>query len=235
MHSLTKFALPLTIVAFSACTGGAASYENAALDTEDQKASYGIGLQMGGQLAAARDDIQIDALVRGLQDAMNGREPAVPQDDLQTAIQSFGQRVMAKQQADHDASAERNRTEGAAYLAENAKKPGVTTTESGLQYEVLREGDGPRPGPDSDVTINYKGTLIDGTQFDSSYDRGEPTTFNVNGVIAGFSEGLKLMPVGSKYRLVIPGDLAYGPGGSGQQIGPFATLIFEVEMLEVGN
>jgi FKBP-type peptidyl-prolyl cis-trans isomerase len=154
MHSLTKFALPLTIVAFAACNGGAGSYENVALETEDQKASYGIGLQMGGQLAAARDDIQMDALMRGLQDAMNGREPALPQGDLQTALQSFGQRVMAKQQADHTAAAERNRTEGAAFCAENAEKPGVTVTESGLQYEVLREGDGPVPGPDANVTLH---------------------------------------------------------------------------------
>lgn len=125
-----------------------------------------------------------------------------------------------------------NREAGEAYLAENGAREGVTTTESGLQYEVLEEGDGPSPGPDDQVRIHYRGTLPDGTEFDSSYD-GEPVVFGVGGVIPGFSEGLQLMEVGSSYRFVIPSDIAYGPQGSGGVIGPDATLIFEVELFEI--
>ena len=140
---------------------------------------------------------------------------------------------MEAQQAEQTAAAEKNKTEGETYMAENGAKDGVVTTESGLQYEVLREGDGPRPTADDQVSVNYKGTLIDGTQFDSSYDRGEPVVFQVGGVIAGFSEALLLMPVGSQFRVVIPGDLAYGPQGAGGEIGPNATLIFEIELLDI--
>jgi len=203
------------------------------LETEDQKASYGIGHQMGSQLAPAEAHIDLDAFVAGIRDGMAGNDPAVDQAEIQTALQALSDRVNAEE-------AERRATEGAAnaeageaFLAENAAREGVTVTESGLQYEVLRDGDGPTPGPQDRVRIHYKGTLIDGTQFDSSYDRGEPTTFGVNGVIAGFSEGLQLMPVGSQYRFYIPSDLGYGPNGSGPNIGPNATLVFEVELLEV--
>jgi FKBP-type peptidyl-prolyl cis-trans isomerase FkpA len=142
--------------------------------------------------------------------------------------------IQEEQQAEVAAAAEKNQTEGAEFLATNAAKSGVTTTESGLQYEVMREGDGPKPMATDQVTIHYKGTLIDGTEFDSSYERGEPVTFSVTGVIPGFSEALQLMPVGSQYRFVIPGELGYGPQGSGQ-IPPNATLIFEVEMIEIAQ
>ena len=129
--------------------------------------------------------------------------------------------------------AEENTAQGETFLAENAASEGVAVTESGLQYEVIREGEGARPGPDDRVSIHYKGTLIDGTQFDSSYDRGEPAQFGVGGVIAGFSEGLQLMTVGSHYRLYIPSELGYGAQGTGANIGPNATLIFELELLEI--
>ncbi len=232
MHRRIGSLLLLSALALGACgpTGGTPS-----LDTEDQKASYGIGLQMGGQLAPAESHIDMDAFLAGIRDGMAGNEPAVPQADLQTALQSLTQRVNEEEMDRRAAAGEANAAEGETFLAENAQKEGVKVTDSGLQYEVLEEGDGPKPGPEDDVTIQYKGTLIDGTQFDSSYDRGEPATFNVGGVIQGFSEGLQLMSVGSKYRFFIPSDLAYGPAGSGRNIGPNATLIFEVELLGINE
>lgn len=217
----------------SACGGTGSS--NAALDTDDQKASYGIGLDMGRSLEPAKGRLDIAAFTKGIEDAMSGAEPALAQEDVQAAIEAFSSSIMEAQRAERAAAGERNKAEGEKYLAENGAREGVITTESGLQYEVLREGDGPRPTASQQVTINYKGTLIDGTQFDSSYDGGVPATFGVGGVIAGFSEVLQLMPVGSKYRVVIPGDLAYGPSGNGADIGPNATLIFEIELLEIAG
>jgi FKBP-type peptidyl-prolyl cis-trans isomerase len=215
----------------SAC-GGAGSSE-AALDTDDQKASYGIGLDMGRSLEPAKGRLDMPAFTKGIEDAMSGADPALTQDVIQTALQAFSQSIMVAQQADQAAAGEKNKTDGQAFLAQNGAKEGVITTESGLQYEVLREGDGPRPMAGDQVSVNYKGTLIDGTQFDSSYDRGEPAVFSVGGVISGFSEALQLMPVGSQFRVVIPGDLAYGPQGAGGDIGPNATLIFEIELLDI--
>jgi FKBP-type peptidyl-prolyl cis-trans isomerase len=143
--------------------------------------------------------------------------------------------IRAEQTAEMEAMTESNRVEGEAYLASNAEKDGVTTTASGLQYEVLREGEagGAQPTPADQVSIHYRGTLIDGTEFDSSYSRGQPAQFGVMGVIPGFSEGLQLMTVGSHYRFVIPSDMAYGSRGTGSDIGPNATLIFEIELLDV--
>lgn len=215
----------------SACQGGLESAQTAPLETDGQKASYAVGLQMGNQIAVARDHISLDAFVRGVQDALAERDPVITPDSMQAVMTRFSQMIQEEQSAENAAAAERNETEGAAYRETNAAKEGVTTTESGLQYEVLRAGDGARPSATDQVRIHYKGTLIDGTEFDSSYD-GDPVSFSVTGVIAGFAEALQLMPVGSHYRFVIPGNLAYGPQGSGQ-IPPNATLIFEIEMLEI--
>lgn len=206
---------------------------NASLETNDQKASYGIGLNLGGQLAPAAERLDMDALLRGLQDAMAEREPALTQEELGPIMQTFGQEVNQAQQEAMAELAEQNLAEGTQWLEENAEREGVTTTETGLQYEVLEEADGPTPGPTDQVQVHYRGELIDGTQFDSSYDRGQPATFDLNGgVIPGFSEGLQLMPVGSTYKLYIPARLAYGPQGR-QAIEPNSVLIFEVEMLEI--
>jgi FKBP-type peptidyl-prolyl cis-trans isomerase len=215
----------------SACGGSGAG--SAKLDTDAQKASYGIGLDMGRNLAPAKDHIDMKAFQRGLEDAMAGRDAALDQQEIQTAMQNFGQTVMKAQQEARAASSEKNKTEGEAYLAQNKAKAGVTTTESGLQYEVLTKGDGPVPTKDDRVRIQYKGTTIDGKQFDSSYDRGEPAEFQVGRVVPGFAEALQLMPVGSKYRVVIPSDLGYGDQGSGPDIGPNATLVFEIELLAI--
>ncbi|MEJ2538685.1 MAG: FKBP-type peptidyl-prolyl cis-trans isomerase [Gemmatimonadota bacterium] len=214
---------------FAGCSG----QPEARLDTEDQQASYAIGLDMGSSLAPAEGMLDLPALMKGIDDAMNEAEPALDQETRQAALQAFSSRVREAQMARMEEEGAANRAEGEAYLAENADREGVTTTESGLQYEVVSPGDGPTPDAEDQVRIQYRGTLVDGTEFDSSYDRGEPVTFAVNGVIPGFSEGLQLMEVGSTYRFVIPSDLAYGPQGSGGVIGPDATLIFEVELLEI--
>ncbi len=218
------------LLALSACQSQAGT---PSLDSEDQKASYGIGLQMSVQLAPAESHLDMDAFLAGIRDGMAGNEPAVPQDELQAALQALNEAVQVEEAQRIAAEAETNASEGAAFLSENASKDGVTVTESGLQYEVLEEGEGAHPGPEDQVSIHYKGSLVDGTQFDSSYDRGQPATFGVSGVIPGFSEGLQLMTVGSHYRLFIPSEIGYGPNGSGRTIGPNATLIFEVEMLEI--
>lgn len=215
----------------SACGGSGSA--NAKLDTDDQKASYGIGLNMGNQLVAAKGHLDMAAFQKGIEDALAEREQAVSQEDIQSAIQAFSKKVTEEQQAERTAAGEKNKKEGEAFLAQNGQKEGVITTESGLQYEVLQEGSGPKPTKDDQVKINYKGTLIDGKTFDSSYDRGEPVVFPVGGLIPGFTEALELMSVGSKYRVVIPSDLAYGEQGAGQDVGPNATLIFEIELLEI--
>ena len=236
MRRNTGFALILSLVslsgllALSACQSQAGTPK---LDTDDQKASYGIGLQMSVQLAPAESHLDMDAFLAGIRDGIAGDEPAVPQDELQAALQALNETVREEEALRRAEEAETNVSEGVAFLSENASKDGVTVTESGLQYEVIKEGEGAHPGPEDQVSIHYKGSLIDGTQFDSSYDRGQPATFGVSGVIPGFSEGLQLMTVGSHYRLFIPSEIGYGPNGSGRNIGPNATLIFEVEMLEI--
>jgi FKBP-type peptidyl-prolyl cis-trans isomerase len=220
------------VVALAGCDS-ASSSSGARLETDEQKASYGIGRDIGRNLKPASSQLDMDALIRGMEDEFADRDAALPEEEIRAATQRFSEAVRERQQAEREAAAEENLAAGEAYLAENGEKEGVVTTESGLQYEVLAEGDGEVPGPQDRVTIHYEGTLIDGTVFDSSRERGQPATFQVGGVIPGFSEGLQLMPVGSTYRLVIPGDLAYGAQGAGEQIGPNATLIFEVEMIGV--
>jgi FKBP-type peptidyl-prolyl cis-trans isomerase len=175
----------------------------------------------------------MDAFLAGIRDGIAGNDPAIDQAEIQTALQSLTETVNTEEAERRAADGAENAAAGEAFLTENAAKPGVVVTESGLQYEILRDGEGASPTSEDQVTIHYKGTLIDGTQFDSSYDRGEPATFGVAGVIPGFGEGLQLMTVGSQYRFFIPSDIGYGPGGSGGVIGPNATLIFEVELLEI--
>jgi FKBP-type peptidyl-prolyl cis-trans isomerase len=230
MRRIVLGAMALSAFFLGACQGEGGT---PTLETEDQKASYGVGLNMGSQLAPAESKLDMAAFRAGIRDGMAGNEPAVPQAEIQAALQAFSQAVSAAETERAAAEGAANQAAGEAFLAENAEKEGITVTASGLQYEVLRQGDGVLPGPTDQVMINYKGTLIDGTQFDSSYDRGEPAIFGVNGVIAGFSEGLQLMAVGSHYRLYIPGILGYGAQGAGADIGPNAALIFEVEMVDI--
>jgi FKBP-type peptidyl-prolyl cis-trans isomerase FkpA/FKBP-type peptidyl-prolyl cis-trans isomerase FklB len=219
------------LATLTACQAGG----SASLETDDEIASYGFGVDIGRSLEPTVSHLDRDALLRGINDILDGRDPAIPLDQIAEVTQRVGTLVREEQAAEFDAMTESNRVEGEAYLASNAEKDGVMITDSGLQYEVLREGDaaGAQPAPANEVTIHYRGTLIDGTEFDSSYSRGQPATFGVTGVIAGFSEGLQMMTVGSHYRFVIPAQIAYGPQGAGGDIGPNATLIFEIELLEI--
>jgi len=200
------------------------------LNTQEQQASYGIGLQMGEQLAANPfDGLEISAVSQGIADAFAGAESKVAQADLQAAFQVISERMQA-------AAAEQAKLLGAAgeeFLAENAKKEGVIVTESGLQYEIITTGEGEKPTAASTVSVHYHGSLTDGTVFDSSVERGQPAEFPVGGVIAGWTEALQLMNVGSKYKLTVPANLAYGERGAGAAIGPHSVLVFDVELLAI--
>lgn len=192
--------------------------------------SYGIGRQMGRQLANDPFEGMVAKIVaQGLMDSLEGVESPLSNQVIGEAFQEI-QDIMAKKQ---EASSKAAEEDGKKFLTENAKKEGVFVTESGLQYEILTEGSGKKPNAEDTVSTHYHGTLVDGTVFDSSVKRGQPAEFPVNRVIAGWTEALQLMPVGSKWRLTIPQDLAYGEQGSGGQIAPFSTLIFEVELLEI--
>ncbi|PKG39398.1 FKBP-type peptidyl-prolyl cis-trans isomerase [Psychromonas sp. Urea-02u-13] len=200
------------------------------LTTQELQASYGIGLQMGEQLRAQPfDGLEISAVAAGIADAFVGAESQVSQQDLQEAFQTISARmqVAAEEQAKILGAA------GAEFLAANAAKDGVEVTASGLQFEVITQGEGEIPTADSTVSVHYHGMLVDGSVFDSSVERGQPAEFPVGGVIAGWTEALQIMPVGSKYKLTIPADLAYGERGAGAAIGPHATLVFEVELLAI--
>jgi FKBP-type peptidyl-prolyl cis-trans isomerase FklB len=193
----------------------------------ESQASYGIGWQMGEQLRTNPfDGLTLDAVVDGLRDAFNGETQQVDNDQLRDAFGAIHQRMQAEK-------AEQNKTvilENEQFLANNAKRDEVTVTETGLQYEVVEAGSGEKPNADSTVRVHYNGELIDGTVFDSSYQRGEPAEFPVNGVIKGWTEALKMMPVGAKWRLYVPQELAYGEQGAGAAIKPYSTLVFDVEL-----
>ncbi|MCU7940252.1 MAG: FKBP-type peptidyl-prolyl cis-trans isomerase [gamma proteobacterium symbiont of Bathyaustriella thionipta] len=200
------------------------------IKTDADKVSYGIGLQLAQQVKSQSfSGFSLDSLIIGLSDVFNNEPMRFAEDEMQAAFSAINQQV----QAAAATAAEGNKAAGKAFLEENAKKEGVITTESGLQYEIITEGTGPKPSQHDTVITHYHGSLIDGSVFDSSVDRGEPAQFPVNGVIQGWIEALQLMPVGSKWRLAIPSDLAYGDQGSAPVIGPGATLIFEIELIEI--
>jgi FKBP-type peptidyl-prolyl cis-trans isomerase FklB len=197
-------------------------------DTKD-KVSYSFGLNVGFNLQRQKMDLNPDAFMAGLKDALSGKQPQLTEEQVREVMTQFQKDMDEKQKT----AAQKNQTDGEKFLAENKNKPGVKTTASGLQYKVLKEGNGATPKPTDTVVVNYRGTLLDGTEFDSSYKRGQPATFPVNQVIKGWTEALQLMKAGSKYQLFIPADLAYGARGAGGEIGPNSTLIFEVELLDV--
>jgi FKBP-type peptidyl-prolyl cis-trans isomerase len=203
------------------------------LDTEQKKLSYVIGMEIGSSLKSGGADVDFAILSRAIEDALTGKEPLLTVEQAQTIKQAYFQKVQEQRAAKAQVVGEKNRTEGDAFLAKNKEVEGVVTTDSGLQYQVIKQGEGPKPKATDQVTVNYKGTLLDGTEFDSSYKRGQPATFPVTGVIPGWTEALQLMPVGSTYRLFIPSELAYGERGAGGAIGPNAVLIFEVELQEI--
>jgi FKBP-type peptidyl-prolyl cis-trans isomerase len=203
------------------------------LTTQKQKFSYAIGMKMGANFKKQSVPVDPAILARGIRDALAGNKTLLTDDEAQAAIQEVQKEMQAKQQEKQKAAAEVNKKEGEAFLAANKSKPGVVTLPSGLQYKILTAGTGPKPTATDSVNCNYRGTLIDGKEFDSSYKRGKPVTFPVTGVIKGWTEALQLMPVGSKWQLFIPSDLAYGDRGAGADIGPGATLVFEVELISI--
>mgnify|MGYP000873388500 FL=1 len=198
------------------------------------KLSYALGIGIGSQLAGmGAKELNIDDFAQAIKDVISGSQLKVDNVEAQTLVQNFFQEQEAKQQAAAAEAGKAAKAEGEAFLAENGKKEGIITLPSGLQYQVLKEGNGKKPSATDQVVCHYEGTLIDGTVFDSSYQRNQPATFGLNQVIPGWTEGVQLMQEGAKYRFFIPYKLAYGERGAGAQIPPFATLVFDVELIEV--
>ena len=198
------------------------------------KLSYALGLGIGRQLSQmGAADLNIDDFAQAVKDMIDGKEPQVATAEAQQIVEDFFRKQEEKQRAEAAEKYKGAKSEGEKYLSENARKEGVVTLPSGLQYQVLKEGNGKSPKATDKVVCHYEGMLIDGTMFDSSVQRGEPATFPLNGVIAGWTEGLQLMKEGAKYRFFIPYQLGYGERGAGASIPPFATLVFDVELIEV--
>ena len=202
------------------------------LDTEQKKLSYIIGMDIGKSLKDQGTEVDLDSLISAIRSTYNGEELAMTTEEAGQVRKEYIEKRQAEQKAQAAAAGQDNLAEGQKFLAENATKEGVQTTESGLQYKVETMGDGPKPAATDTVKVHYRGTLLDGTEFDSSYARNEPISFGLNRVIAGWTEGVQLMPVGSKFMFYIAPDLAYGEGGGGP-IPPNSTLIFEVELLDI--
>ncbi len=224
-------ALAMTVL--SACSQGQKARNTEMKSTVDS-VSYAIGADIGANLKRSKmDSLNVDLMAMGLQDGLDSAVK-IDAEKLQAVMQGYMMKMQAKRQAEEQAAGEVNRVAGETYLAENGKRTGVVTTPSGLQYEVITMGTGPKPAETDQVKVHYTGTLIDGKVFDSSVERGEPAVFGVGQVIRGWVEGLQLMPTGSKWKLFIPSDLAYGPsGGPGGSIPGNSTLVFEVELLEI--
>jgi len=207
--------------------------ENLVLKNQKDKVSYSIGIAMGKNFKMQFIDIDPDILVKGIKDAFTGGKTLLTDQEMNETMAAYQKELAAKQQEFLKKLGEKNKAEGEAFLAENKKKEGVKTLENGLQYKVIQTGSGKKPTLSDTVTTHYRGTLIDGTEFDSSYRRGQPVTFQVGGVIPGWKEALQLMEVGAKWQLFIPSNLAYGERPAGPNIGPYATLIFEIELISI--
>jgi len=203
--------------------------ENLVLKSQKEKVSYIIGMEIGSNLKKQLADVDSTILAKGIQDALTNRKPLLTEQEIQETMAAFQKEMMVKQTE----VAKKNKAEGEAFLSENKKKEGVKALPSGLQYKVIKAGTGKKPKSNDTVTAHYRGTLINGTEFDSSYKRGQPVSFQVSGVIPGWTEALQLMEVGAKWQLFIPSNLAYGEQGAGRDIGPNATLIFEVELVSI--
>lgn len=203
------------------------------LKTLTDKASYAFGMNIGKSIKSEDVDLNIDVLVRGIRDAIAEKEPLLTEEEVDAVFDEFQKEMIAKQTEKRRLAAEKNKVAGESFLAENKIKDGVKTLESGVQYKVVKSGDGASPGKSDTVTVHYRGTLLDGTEFDSSYKRGEPATFPVDGVIDGWTEALQKMKVGDKWIVHIPADQAYGSQGAGNVIGPNSVLSFEIELLNI--
>jgi FKBP-type peptidyl-prolyl cis-trans isomerase FklB len=226
----TKRLIHTTLVAAGLLLTLGLQAEDAKPEAPKDKLSYAIGLNIGMNLKAQNFQIDPEVIAQGLRDAMAGK-PALTEEEARSVIMTYQQDLRAKAEEKRKEASKASREAGAAFLAENAKKDGVKVTASGLQYKVITEGTGEIPKENHQVSVNYRGTLIDGTEFDSSYSRNQPATFGVTGVIKGWTEALLMMPVGSKWQLFIPADLAYGDQQRGEHIKPGSTLVFEIELL----
>ena len=228
-----KRRLAMAMCAAVALSGAAFAADTPELKSEKEKISYSIGMDIGGNLKRGSVEVDPDLLAKGLKDSYGGGKTILTEDEARKTITDFQKTLMAKQAETMHKLAEKNKADGEKFIAENAKKEGVKTLPSGLQFKEIAPGTGKSPKATDTVTTHYKGTLIDGTEFDSSYKRGQPATFQVSGVIPGWTEALQLMKEGAKWQLVVPSNLAYGEKGAGREIGPNATLIFEVELISV--
>ena len=231
---LIKLSLLVAIIGLASCQNKPGVATKKELKTALDSVSYAIGMDVARNVKSSFDDFENDLFIQGYNNVIDSTDILLDQTQAQQVVQAYFQKKQQEEVAKRKAEGEKNKAEGAKFLTDNITKEGVKVTESGLQYIILKEGTGAKPAADSKVKVHYHGTLIDGTVFDSSVDRGEPTEFGVNQVIKGWTEGLQLMKEGAKYKFFIPQDLAYGanprPGGA---IKPFATLIFDVELLEI--
>ena len=218
---------------FVLMAGSAGAQDTPTLKDQKEKISYIIGMDIGTNFKRQSIDIDPDILGRGVKDGLSGAKPLLSEQETKEIMAAFEKVMRAKQEESRKAIGEKNKKEGEVFLAENKAKEGVKTAPSGLQYKVIKPGTGKKPQATDTVTVHYRGTLADGTEFDSSYRRGKPATFPVSGVIPGWTEALQLMEEGAKWQVVIPSKLAYGEQGAGQAIGPNATLIFEVELISI--
>ncbi len=231
---LIKVSLLVAIIGLASCQNKPGAVTKKELKTALDSVSYAIGMDVARNVKSSFDNFENDLFIQGYNNVIDSTDILLDQTQAQQVVQAYFQKKQQEEVAKRKAEGEKNKVEGTQFLTENLAKEGVKVTESGLQYKVLKEGTGAKPAADSKVKVHYHGTLIDGTVFDSSVDRGEPTEFGVNQVIKGWTEGLQLMKEGAKYKFFIPQDLAYGanprPGGA---IKPYATLIFDVELLEI--
>ncbi len=225
--------LPILAVSLALLLSFCTSEEKIELKDDKAKESYSVGYQFGQNLKKMETDLDAEVLTAAIRDGLSGKESRLSDEEMRAAVASLRERTVAAMQASVKEQAQKNLAEGEKFLAENKTKDGVKTTASGLQYKVIEEGEGPSPKAGDTVTVHYRGTFVDGSEFDSSYQRGEPATFPLTGVIPGWTEALQLMKKGSKWELFIPSDLAYGERGAGNRIPPNSTLIFEVELLSI--
>ncbi|MBN2346466.1 MAG: FKBP-type peptidyl-prolyl cis-trans isomerase [Candidatus Aminicenantes bacterium] len=237
MKKTLVIALSFLLLGIASCqkagVTAAAALKKEDLDSQKKKVSYAIGLDIGRNFKSRSMDIDLDVLFQGLKDAQKDDGTLLGPEEIQQVMTQFQQDMMKADQEKRQARGLDNKTREDAFLRENAGKPGVKVTPSGLQYKVISEGTGPRPLESDTVKVHYRGTLLDGTEFDSSYKRNDPAVFPLKGVIKGWTEALQLMRTGSKYQIFLPSRLAYGESGAGEVIGPNATLVFEIELLGI--
>ncbi len=233
MKKTTALYIFMSCIFLVTLSSGAFAQNQKSLETDKDKISYTIGNNIAQSLMQIKEEIVLEKIIQGLEDKFHEKPLQLTEEESRMIMQMFSMKMKKKQEQQQKKLADQALEKGTRFLEENKKKEGVVTTESGLQYLVLKQGNGPKPSNTDRVKVHYKGTTIDGKEFDSSYKRGEPASFSITGVIKGWTEALFLMNVGSKYKLVIPPSLAYGEKGAGSSIGPNEVLVFEVELLEI--